>query len=143
VECEGSEEFIRVEVPRLLETFTKTHNGQTKTGLLEALTGLEGDRAAMDEHIRNISLVDAQLGEVVQKFQKEIAGAINRMKQLPNPSPEIVSGASQMEESEMSFNLQYLQLQSQMQNESRSYTAISNIMKTKHDTVKNSISNIR
>jgi hypothetical protein len=30
-----------------------------------------------------------------------------------------------------------------MQHENRSYTAISNIMKTKHDTVKNSISNIR
>ena len=43
----------------------------------------------------------------------------------------------------MSFNLQYLQLQSQMQNENRSYSMISNIMKTKHDTVKNSISNIR
>ena len=39
--------------------------------------------------------------------------------------------------------LQYLQLQSQMQSENRSYTAVSNIMKTKHDTVKNSINNIR
>jgi len=48
-----------------------------------------------------------------------------------------------MQETQMSFNLQYLQLQSQMQNENRSYTAVSNIMKTKHDTVKNSISNVR
>jgi hypothetical protein len=46
-------------------------------------------------------------------------------------------------ESAMSFNLQYLQLQSQMQAENRAYTAVSNIMKTKHDTAKNSISNIR
>jgi hypothetical protein len=35
------------------------------------------------------------------------------------------------------------QLQSQMQNANRQYTKVSNIMKTKHDTVKNSISNIR
>jgi hypothetical protein len=49
----------------------------------------------------------------------------------------------QMQEMNMSFSMQYLQLQSQMQNENRSYTALSNIMKTKHDTVKNSISNIR
>ena len=48
-----------------------------------------------------------------------------------------------MQEMQMSFNLQYLQLQSKMQHENRSYTAISNIMKTKHDTVKNSISNVR
>jgi hypothetical protein len=43
----------------------------------------------------------------------------------------------------MSFNLQYLQLQSQMQSENRSYTAVSNIMRTKHDVVKNSINNVR
>lgn len=49
----------------------------------------------------------------------------------------------QMQEMQISFNLQYLQLQSQMQQDSRSYTAVSNIMKTKHDTVKNSISNVR
>lgn len=53
------------------------------------------------------------------------------------------AAAKQMQEAEMSFNLQYLQLQSQMQHENRSYTAISNVMKSKHDTVKNSISNIR
>jgi hypothetical protein len=47
------------------------------------------------------------------------------------------------QETQMSFNLQYLQLQSQMQNENRQFTAVSNIMKTKHDTVKNSISNMR
>ena len=55
----------------------------------------------------------------------------------------LLDATKQMQETQMSFNLQYLQLQSQMQHENRSYTAISNIMKTKHDTVKNSISNIR
>lgn len=56
---------------------------------------------------------------------------------------QLMQATKQMQETQMSFNLQYLQLQSQMQHENRSYTAISNIMKTKHDTVKNSISNIR
>jgi hypothetical protein len=56
---------------------------------------------------------------------------------------ELLNATKQMQETQMSFNLQYLQLQSQMQSENRSYAAISNIMKTKHDTVKNSISNIR
>ncbi|HYJ92412.1 MAG TPA: hypothetical protein VEV84_13965 [Pyrinomonadaceae bacterium] len=55
----------------------------------------------------------------------------------------LLQATKQMQETQMSFNLQYLQLQSQMQNENRQYTAVSNIMKTKHDTVKNSISNIR
>jgi hypothetical protein len=56
---------------------------------------------------------------------------------------DLLNATKQMQETQMSFNLQYLQLQSQMQNENRSYTMISNVMKTKHDTVKNSISNIR
>lgn len=56
---------------------------------------------------------------------------------------QLLQATKQMQETQMSFNLQYLQLQSQMQNENRSYTAVSNIMKTKHDTVKNSISNVR
>jgi hypothetical protein len=55
----------------------------------------------------------------------------------------LLQATKNMQETQMSFNLQYLQLQSQMQHENRSYSAISNIMKTKHDTVKNSISNVR
>jgi hypothetical protein len=48
-----------------------------------------------------------------------------------------------MMEMQASFNAQYLMLQQQMQDESRRYSCISNIMKTKHDTAKNSISNVR
>ena len=46
-------------------------------------------------------------------------------------------------ETQMSLNLQYLQLQCQMQHENRTYSTVSNIMKTKHDTVMNSIRNVR
>ena len=56
---------------------------------------------------------------------------------------QLLDATKRMQETQMSFDLQYLQLQSQMQHENRSYTAISDIMKTKHDTVKNSISNMR
>lgn len=52
------------------------------------------------------------------------------------------SSISLLQEKEISLNLQYLQLQSALQNENRQFTMVSNIMKTKHDTVKNSISNI-
>ena len=46
-------------------------------------------------------------------------------------------------EMNQSFNMQYLQLQENMQQESRKFSVISNIMKTKHDTAKSSISNVR
>jgi hypothetical protein len=51
--------------------------------------------------------------------------------------------AMDQQESTMAFNLQYLDLQDQSQVENRELVVVSNIMKTKHDTVKNSISNIR
>lgn len=63
-------------------------------------------------------------------------------RKLINTLP-IHEATRQMEETQMSFNLQYLQLQSVIQNENRIYTTVSNIMKTKHDTVKNSIGNVK
>jgi hypothetical protein len=41
------------------------------------------------------------------------------------------------------MNLYYLQLQEQMAAENRAYTAYSNVLKARHDTVKNAIGNIR
>ena len=86
---------------------------------LAALADAEAERRTLAQH--NAALHEAGV---------ELAGLVARLM-------------DELGESAMSFNLQYLQLQSQMQAENRAYTAVSNIMKTKHDTVKNSISNIR
>ena len=79
----------------------------------------------------------------VEKLEKGYDGMGAANNSNPKQQNGLLDATRQMQETQMSFNLQYLQLQSQMQHENRSYTAISNIMKTKHDTVKNSISNIR
>ena len=49
----------------------------------------------------------------------------------------------EIREMSQSFNLQYLDLQQQMQDENRRFALLSNVMKTKHDTANSSISNIR
>jgi hypothetical protein len=49
----------------------------------------------------------------------------------------------ELPEMNQSFNLQYLGLQQQMQDESRRFTLLSNVMKTKHDTAEGSIQNVR
>jgi len=41
------------------------------------------------------------------------------------------------------FNMQYLMLQQKMQSDNRSFSTLSNVMKTKHDTAKNAINNMR
>jgi hypothetical protein len=40
-------------------------------------------------------------------------------------------------------NLYFLELQERISQESRSYTALSNVLKARHETVKNAIGNIR
>ncbi|MGD9397192.1 MAG: hypothetical protein PVJ05_12245 [Candidatus Thorarchaeota archaeon] len=50
---------------------------------------------------------------------------------------------SEASEMQQSFNLQYLQLQQNMQGQNRQFTMVSNIMKVKHDTAKAAINNIR
>jgi hypothetical protein len=58
-------------------------------------------------------------------------------------SSQLLLATQQMQEMNQNFNLQYLQLQESMQQDSRQYTAMSNVIKTKSDTAKNSLSNIK
>ena len=110
------------------------------------------------EQMQNgLKLLETQRLELAMKLKqhdstlKVVKGQVEQLEKKANASvptvgnaqPQLLDATKQMQAIQMSFNLQYLQLQSQMQHENRSYTAISNIMKTKHDTVKNSISNIR
>jgi hypothetical protein len=49
----------------------------------------------------------------------------------------------QLAEVQASFNLQYLQLQEKIQQDTRQFNLVSNIMKTKHDAAKNALNNIK
>lgn len=60
-----------------------------------------------------------------------------------NAQQDLMNQTKDMQEMMASFNLQYLQLQEKMQQENRSFSTISNVMKTKHDTAKASINNVR
>ena len=55
----------------------------------------------------------------------------------------VFGGGIILTDMQMSGDLQYLQLQQDMQHENRQFTMVSNIMKVKHDTAKSSINNIR
>jgi hypothetical protein len=143
VECKGSEEFISEALPRFLELVTKSHNAALKGRLFTLVTELEAQHASIDEHVRNISLTISELGQRFETLREEQEKAIDSIIKLHSDSDQLLSTTKLMQETQMSFNLQYLQLQMKIQNENRQYTIVSNIMKTKHDTVKNSISNIR
>lgn len=55
---------------------------------------------------------------------------------------ELLEATRAMQQEARTFNLQYLQLQEGMQRESREFTALSNVLKVKHDSAKSAINNI-
>ena len=63
-----------------------------------------------------------------------------------NPAAPANSGSAQLESAlsqQADQNLYFLELQSRISAESRAYTATSNVLKARHETVKNAINNIR
>lgn len=80
-----------------------------------------------------MAMQSAQQGSQSQGGQVTTAGS---------SQAQLMAATQGMQEMQMSFNMQYLQLQDSMQNDNRQYTMVSNIMATKHDTVRNTISNI-
>ena len=160
VECEGSKAFLKTCMPDLLK-FVKgsglaPENVALRDDALVAIEGLQSDLQLLVTQHQAIIDLNERLSTAVRSFGEEAERFFRAIMSSPaltgaqagsaaggDSSAQLLNATRQMQETQMSFNLQYLQLQSQMQHENRSYTAISNIMKTKHDTVKNSISNIR
>ncbi|MFO0583044.1 MAG: hypothetical protein U0229_12295 [Anaeromyxobacter sp.] len=55
---------------------------------------------------------------------------------------DLLSATRQLQAEARTYNLQYLQLQESLQRESREFSALTNVMKVKHDTAKGAIANI-
>jgi len=143
LEYEGDEKLLETEIPRLLEAITKSHNDKLKWNLLLGFEDIEKNLLAMDNCASSIASLNEELAIRIEEFFEKLNHLLENMRAGSGSQEALLDATKTMQETQMSFNLQYLQLQSQMQHENRSYTAISNIMKTKHDTVKNSISNVR
>jgi len=95
-----------------------------------------------DAELRSLGVVHRQFAADAERLSKL---ATRLAHAIPDTQAELKDPAvwQRMQKANRSFNLQYLALQQKMQDESRRFTLLSNIMKTKHDTAKNSISNIR
>jgi TolA-binding protein len=55
----------------------------------------------------------------------------------------MVDAMARLQESSQAFSMQYLQLQEQIQQENRQYSTLSNVLKTRHESAKTAINNIR
>ncbi len=105
-----------------------------KTTVSETLAAIDALAATIAEAQAGASELEA-LARAAADTLKGIREAVDQRG--------LVEEAKRFQEMSMSFNMQYLALQQKIQDESRRLAMLSNIMKTKHDTAKNSISNIR
>lgn len=87
--------------------------------------------------------VSLEMSRMFGSLRQKIAelGAI--AAQDRGASSLLVSATRRLQEMSQSFNMQYLMLQNKIAQENRQFSMLSNIMKNKHDTAKNSINNIR
>jgi hypothetical protein len=81
--------------------------------------------------------------KLVRKAQEVSRLAADAEKTRGKAVDKLFQATREMQEMQQSFNLQYLQLQNEISHENRQFTLVSNILKSKHDTAKNSINNIR
>jgi hypothetical protein len=120
---------------------TRTDLVRIETELGDHMVEAEAAFGRYASAAQKIPAIHAKLDEKATALRKASAACAKGCG--ADQGKALLAATKEMEQAQMSFNLQYLQLQAQMQNESRSYTVLSNIMKTKHDAVKSSISNVR
>jgi cell division protein FtsB len=116
-------------------------NARLKQELLVSVDELQRSLAEMEKSHEALARLNAELVRRIEHLQDESASSLKEIER--KISPDALPLVRQLQETQMSFNMQYLGLQQKMQDESRRFTVMSNIMKTKHETAKNAISNIR
>src|SRR5271165_2036042 len=121
----------------------------SRGNMAQAMDQAQSDLAALNQHHESYRQSAEKLSVLYSSLSKkaeQVSNAASALKSSGASSSsmnQLMQATQQMQEMQMSFNLQYLQLQQQMQQESRQYTEVSNIMKSRHDTVKNAISNMK
>jgi hypothetical protein len=135
-------------------TERKAEPGRFGTALRSAAAnvanGVAGSVALAAPYVPGGAVLAGALHPVAQAATRAAAGAAPAPAAAPpgTGAGALASGGDVMEatralqQESQTFNLQYLQLQESMQKESREFTAVTNVMKVKHDSAKAAINNI-
>ena len=96
-----------------------------------------------ENYVKASGELDGLYTKLLRKSQEVSRLAVEAQKTRGQALDKLFKATGEMQEMSQSFNLQYLTLQQNMQQENRQFTLVSNIMRTKHDTAKKAINNIR
>ena len=110
----------------------------TAPGLAGTLQEASRAHEAMDKCVSNLEKLVRDFGMAANHYRSRVTALLAQGAARPDATT-----FSELQRLQAQFNLQYLELQSKMQMENRTYLSVSNVLKTRHDTAKNSISNVR
>ena len=112
-----------------------------------AINTVGDDLDRLNESHEKLIKAAGELGSLYLQLSQKVE-EVSRLARAAEKSggmeiKKLFQATREMLEMQMGFNLQYLTLQNQIAHQNRQYSMVSNIMKNKHDTAKNSINIIR
>ena len=131
----GAEGASREQAVKLLD--------EMKTDVESMEKSHEAVARAADKLSEMYGRLSAQADRLARLAATEAGATKESAKGFGGGPSDLATAARQMQEMQRNLNAQFSLLQREMQDENRKYQTISNASKSKHDTVKNSIGNIR
>jgi hypothetical protein len=133
-------------------TERKAEPGRFENALRNAASGVAQGVATTVElaapYVPAGTVLSAAIRTTAAPTARSVAGAASSgtasgsTAAAPGSDGDVLEATRTLQQESRTFNLQYLQLQEGMQRESREFTALSNVMRVKHDSAKSAISNI-
>ncbi len=115
-----------------------------QTVLSAAVTRMGTPKSAGADAARAVSAsMIAMGGTGMKKKSAATATGVDELAEAGDPAAIMMQATQEMQELNMQFNMQFLMLQHHMESENRQFTTLSNVMKTKHESAKNAINNIK
>lgn len=127
-------------------TERKAEPGRFENALRAAAAGVAHGVAATVElaapYVPAGSVLSAAVRSAARAPAASVAAGAEPRGGSTSSEGDVLEATRTLQQEARTFNLQYLQLQENMQRESREFTALSNVMRVKHDSAKAAIGNI-
>lgn len=115
---------------------------QEQQNLGSLVNDMGQDLKTLDRSHDSFRASATKIGVLYESLSQKV-GEIGQLAAQGASQDQLLAATKEMQEMNQSFSLQYLQLQQKMQADNRKFTTLANVMKTKHDTAKNAINNVR
>lgn len=108
-------------------------------GFRSALSRVAGGAASGVSKVADAVPGGRAVGVAAEGVSRLVGGSSH---DLPGAQSDQMEQMFEMQKQSQAFNLQYLELQNELQEDNRRFSTLSNLMKVRHDTAKSAINNM-